>query len=144
MEGAQPQAQAPAPGPAAVSMPGAAADRAATARPHSGAKSAPQPKSQPGAKAADSGAKADSSEISPTSPFVQKLYALLVEESEREGPKRAEWVDPEECTRRGWPQDAFTVLDNAGFQREVLPTYYRHANFTRRAHAPPPPFPPRP
>ena len=127
MEGAQPQAQAPAPGPAAVSMPGASQPGAKKAA-DSGAK-----------KAADSGAKADSSEILPTSPFVQKLYALLVEESEREGPKRAEWVDPEECTRRGWPQDAFTVLDNAGFQREVLPKFYRHANFTRRAPVTPPP-----
>jgi len=71
----------------------------------------------------------DLSDISPTSPFVQKLYAMLAEEST--GERRAVWVESAECTRRGWPMDAFTVLDNARFQSEVLPKFYRHSNFTR-------------
>lgn len=74
-------------------------------------------------------AAAESEDINPTCPFVQKLYAMLEEETV--GGKRAEWVDPEDCTKRGWPLDAFTVSNNSLFQTEVLPKFYRHANFTR-------------
>ena len=87
-----------------------------------------------GASSVDVTTSGNSSDISPTSPFVQKLYAMLEEESEGEG--RAVWVESAECTRRGWPLDAFTVLDNARFQSEVLPKFYRHSNFTRSAPHP--------
>jgi hypothetical protein len=64
-------------------------------------------------------------------PFIQKLYNLLAEESASgSGARRAVWVDPSECRRKGWPSGAFTVLENQQFEKEVLPKFYKHSNYT--------------
>jgi len=64
-------------------------------------------------------------------PFISKLHSLLQEESVPEaGARRAVWVEHEECRRKGWPNGAFTVLDNQLFEKEVLPKFYKHSNFT--------------
>ena len=64
-------------------------------------------------------------------PFIQKLHSLLEEESAPEGgSRRAVWIDHEECRAKGWLNGAFTVLDNQLFEKEVLPKFYKHSNFT--------------
>lgn len=64
-------------------------------------------------------------------PFIQKLHSLLEEESAPEGgARRAAWIDHDECRRKGWPNGAFTVLDNQLFEKQVLPKFYKHSNFT--------------
>jgi hypothetical protein len=64
-------------------------------------------------------------------PFIQKLHSLLEEESAPEGgARRAVWIDHEECRAKGWPNGTFTVLDNQLFEKDVLPKFYKHSNFT--------------
>ena len=60
-------------------------------------------------------------------PFVQKLHGLLAEGSSQQS---AAWVGLAERERKGWPSGSFTVLDNQRFEKEVLPQFYRHSNYT--------------
>lgn len=62
-------------------------------------------------------------------PFVQKLHSLLADETAQQS-GRATWVGLAERERKGWPSGSFTVLDNQQFEKAVLPTYYRHSNYT--------------
>jgi hypothetical protein len=84
------------------------------------------------------------------SPFVSKLHQLLTAAAAEEpdpGRRAVDWLTPSgpsdqpaedeqsaagwpSSSRRSWPVGAFCVHDNATFEAQVLPRYYRHSNFS--------------